>query len=337
MKIGITIPYASVNYSGGVNVQCRMWQQGLQALGHQVDLLTPWDYFDYKSYDYLIIIGRGEVLYDYVRLFKKFQKPKILSAPILDLNTTPVKKWKMKLKYYGSRKLRFSSLEHDYYLCRNDFSLFLVRSNYEKKYLIEGLGVDESKVKIVPISMRLKEKPVFDLSQKEDFCLHVSRLTDPGKNVARLVEAAKKYKFKLKLVGTVVGEKEQRWLDTMIAGNDNIEWLGWVDETGLINEYKKAKVLALPSIIEGVGMVALEAASYGCEICLTDLGGPKEYYEGRAVLVDPYDVDSIGNGILEAMSMKRAQPELSKFILEKYSIESCMRQLESYLYNELKS
>lgn len=333
MKIGITIPYASVNYAGGINVQCRMWEKGLQSLGHQTYLLNPWEKFDYNMFDYVIIVGIGKLMRDYIRLFKQFDGIKILSAPILDPNTTPLWKFKLICRYYGSKRFKVEKPLHDYYLCRNDFTFFLARSEFEKNYIVKGLGVPNDKVKIVPISMRLSEETKFDLMQKENVCLHVSRLASPDKNVARLIEAAKKYNFKLRLAGTLNGAKEEKWLKELIVNTKNIEYIGWLEEETLIEEYKRAKVLALPSIIEGVGMSALEAAVYGCEICLTNLGGPKEYYDGRAVLVNPYDVDSIGKGVLEAMNSKKAQPDLSRYIVEKYSVKSCMKQLESYMFD----
>lgn len=331
MKIGITIPYASVNYSGGINVQCRMWRDGLRALGHDCILLTPWEKYDYNTFDYIIIIGIGKILMDYVKLFQQFDNLKLISAPVFDPNDQPLWKFKILCRYYGSRRLRMNKPLHDLYLCRNDFAFFLARSDFEKKYIVDALSVTEDRVKIVPISMRLDNVPPIDMSQKQKICLHVSRLTDKGKNVVRLIEAAKKYNFELRLAGTIHGEKERNWLDSLIGNSKNIKYIGWLSEDELKNEYKKAKVLALPSIIEGVGMVALEAAVCGCEICLTELGGPKEYYDGRAVLVNPYDIDSIGLGVLEAMNDKKAQPELGKYIMEKYSVTSCMERLQNFM------
>ena len=331
MKIGITIPYASVNYSGGLNVQCRMWRDGLEELGHDVYLLNPWDYFEYDKFDYIIIVGFGKLLIDYVRLFKQYDKPKLISAPVLDPNTMSVRHFHLNCKYHGSVRLGYNRPFHDYYKCKNEFAFFLVRSEFEKEYIVKGLEVEPSKVKIVPISMRLKVEPVFNLSEKESICLHVSRLASHAKNVPRLIEAAKKYGFNLVLAGTVHGDKEMKWLNNHIAGSPNIKYIGWLGEESLIEEYKKAKVLALPSIIEGVGMVALEAAVFGCEICLTNLGGPKEYYNGRAVLVDPYSVDSIGQGVMTAMYKKNAQPELSRYINNEYSVMNCMKKLEQFM------
>jgi glycosyltransferase involved in cell wall biosynthesis len=116
-----------------------------------------------------------------------------------------------------------------------------------------------------------------------------------------------------------------------IQDNPNIEYVGYVTDSELADLYRRAKVFALPSFQEGVGMVALEAAVNGCEIVLTEVGAPKEYYNGRAVLVNPYDVDSIGMGVIEAMTRKNAQPELRDHILNHYSLPINMKQLETSL------
>lgn len=323
--------FASVTYTGGVQAQCRMWYEGLKALGHEVYLINNWDSYEYEKFDYFIIVGCGRQLIEWVRLFKMFVTPKIIVAPIIDPNTMSVLRFKMECRYLGSTRRGLSRPYHDFYTLRDAFKFILVRSEFEKEYILKGLGVKESKVRMVPISMRFKEPPTFNLENKDRICLHVSRLASPEKNVARLISAAKKYNIRLRLAGMIHGETERTWLLKQIEGCANIEYIGRLSDEELICEYRKAKVFALPSINEGVGMVALEAAAYGCEICLTEEGGPKEYFDGQAVLVNPYNVDSIGQGILEAMNSKHAQPRLSNFIVENYSVINCMKILERCL------
>ena len=74
-------------------------------------------------------------------------------------------------------------------------------------------------------------------------------------------------------------------------------------------------------------MVAVEAASYGCDIVVTEIGGPKEYYGSRAFVVNPYDVDEIGKAVVAALAEKEYQPQLMKKINEKYSLPRCVAQL----------
>ena len=78
--------------------------------------------------------------------------------------------------------------------------------------------------------------------------------------------------------------------------------------------YRRAKVFCLPSIGEGVGLVALEAASFGCDIVVTRIGGPKEYYDDMAYVVNPYKVDEIGLAVLNALQAIDRQPKLMSYI-----------------------
>ena len=329
MNILIIIPYASKNFSGGINVQCRMWKEGLERLGHIVQLHNCWQKFDYKSVEIVLIVGNGKLFGDYIQLFQEYSHIKFVSAPIIDDYHFIKYKLKSLFPFFhrpGTLNITNALTRH-----RDCISLWLARSQWEKNYICKGHGVNPNMVDIIPISLRFRSFDSIDYAIKEDFCLHVSRLANPGKNVERLILAAKKYNFKLILAGTLNGEKEEKWLRSLIINSPNITYLGWLSEAELISLYKKAKVFALPSFVEGVGMVALEAACYGCEIVLTDIGAPKEYYKGRAVLVNPKDVDSIGKGVLEAMNIKKAQPELKSYILDNYSMDVCMKQLEKSL------
>jgi len=333
MKIGITLPHVAFTYDAGIPVQGRFWKRGLESLGHEVLLMNNWEKFDYDSLDYIIILGQGIMMSEMVNSYKKYPKLKVVSAPIIDWHKSLLE-FKLRCKYLGWHKAGLIKPLHEIYVVKDKIDFFLARSEFEKKVIMQGFGVEPSKVHIVPVSLRIDNIPEVDYSKKEDFCLHVSRLANWGKNVPRLIEAAKKYGFTLKLAGTLHGE-ERLWLDKLIAGTDNIEYLGRLSDEDLFEGYRKAKVFALPSIVEGVGSVALEAAISGCEIVLTDIGGPKEYYDGRAVLVNPYDVDSIGKGVMEAFESKKAQPELREYILKNYSLAACSKKLEDALYKGL--
>ena len=332
MKIMFIIPTVCTAYSGGVPVQGRMWKEGLEQNGDVVDLFSVWEKYDWNSYDYIIFLGYGVCLLNYVTALKEYKHPKLVIAPIIDFPRS-LKEYRFRAKFFGSVKFKINRSLHDFYYCRHNFDFFLARSEHEKKYIVEGLGIHPSKVEIVPLSMRFNEKtPIVKISEKEDFCLHVSRLAFKGKNVERLVEAAKKYKFELRLAGPLFGTSEEIWLKELIKDAPNIKYMGYLSDSELKELYKKAKVFALPSIVEGVGFVALEAAVYGAEIILTNIGAPKEYYGGRAYLVSPYDVDEIGKTILEALNKGKAQPELREYIINNYSF----RVLSRLLHDKLK-
>ena len=333
MNIIVIKPYASVIYNGGVQAQARMWKTELEELGHNVIFFDNWTNTDWAKVDIVLFMCYGKLLVDYLNLLKAYENIRFYIAPIIDYNG---RMWQFKLRsrYYGSVTLRWRKELHDFYVSRKQIDGFLVRSEHEKRFLTEGFAMGDEKIHIVPLSYRIKE-PSVDKSKKENFCLHVSRLSSPGKNVNRLIEAAKKYGFNLKLAGELKGEKEREWMKNAIKEYSNIEYVGRPTDKELAELYHRARVFALPSTVEGVGMVAMEAALYGCEVVLTNWGAPKEYYDGQAILVNPLDVDDIGKGIIKALN-GFAQPCLKKFIEENYNEKRCSKLLEKALLNKVQ-
>lgn len=336
MNIAIIVPFANVFYSGGVTVQGRMWKEGLEKIGNKVDLVDNWGQFDWNSYDYIILLGNGKLLLDYMELLKGFEHPQFVSAPIIDYHKSF---WSfiLRARFFGSVRMKINKPFHDLYFCRNMFDLFLVRSDYEGRFIEEGFGVPQEKIFKLPLNFRTPVKLADDIAfgEKEEFCFHSSRLGSPGKNVERLIKAAIKYDFELVLGGSLKGANQEKWLHGLIDGHKNIKYVGWLSDEDLYSYYRRAKVFALPSIIEGVGMVALEAAIFGCEIVLTDIGAPKEYFNNMAHLVAPYDIDDIGMKVQRALQGKGFQPELREYILNRNNTEVCMKELDSVLRNNL--
>lgn len=333
MKIGIIKSTPTISPTGGVRIQGLMWKDGLERLGHQVELINMWNENDWKSFDLLIILEYGGNFRLLMTTLSKHNSNLVI-APIIDPNCSMIK-YKLFTKYWGSQKyLGLSSRFHDLYLGAKYARLFLTRSNEETAYLSYSCDISRDKIAQIPLSLRFD--PLDEMPKKENYCFHASRLVSKNKNVTRLIEAAIKYKFKLVLAGYLHGNSEQKWLNGLISGHDNIKYVGTVTDKELCNYYRDAKVFALPSLTEGVGMVALEAAAYGCEIVLTKIGAPKDYFQGYAELVDPMSVDDIGLGIIKCMQNGKSQPTLIQFIRDNYTVLACTKKLEIALRGVLQ-
>lgn len=324
MNIGIINVNEALTPNGGVRMQGVMWHDGLVAAGCECDLIDFWKVYDWSSFDAIILLGHGGLLRNLSNSIRPLCR-KLVLAPIIDPYWGKTA-FKFFTKYWGFQKhFGLTSRFHDIYLAKDNFDLFLTRSNFETMYVHDCLGIPKDKIKIVPLQVRT---PMLEeITQKEKFVLHVSRLRSENKNVPRLIAASIKYNFNLKLAGFLNGESDKQWLHGLIDGHNNIEYEGEVSEQKLLNLYDRAKVFALPSLKEGVGMVALEAAGRGCEVVLTNDGAPKEYYHGLAYLVNPKSVDDIGQKCMEALEHGNKQPALLKLVRTEYSPEACVKKL----------
>jgi len=326
MKIAYLIAEPVLIPSHGVRIQALSWKKGLEALGHQVDLIDLWNANDWASYDAIHFFSFNDYLREFINTLAPIN-PRIVLSPIIDANNPPYQ-YQM-ASYLGCPFLRLYSKYYSMRCIKDRIQMYFVRSQYEKQFISKSYGVPDSRIAIVPLSCRLDSS--WQPLEKEPFCLHVSLLHDARKNVRRLIQAAREYQFNLVLAGKLRNEQERKTLETWMEGSPNVSYRGFLSEDELLDLYRRAKVFALPSIYEGVGLVALEAAVLGCNVVLTNKGAPKEYYGDLARTVDPYSVRAIGKAILAALQDHSSQPALREHILSHYSLDSmCKLLVESY-------
>lgn len=333
MKVAFIFSAAIMAQTNGIRSQALTWKKMLETGGHHVDMINQWDGNDWKSYDSICFFLFNYPMLGFVRVLAQ-ANPNIYIAPILDPHYSVLR---LKLiSRWGCERLKLTNEYMSMRLSEPYIKGYLVRSDYEAMYMTKGFGIPVSKIIKVPLSFGKRPDANVAISKKEEFCLHISLLADPRKNVERLVKAAVKYKFNLKLGGKLRSMHEEDLIHSWIGNHPNIEYLGFLTDRQLEDYYCRAKVFALPSLFEGVGLVALEAAAHGSEIVITNQGGPKEYYGGKAFLVDPLDIDNIGGTIRKVLDEEiKYQPDLSKYILENYSEEACEVLLEDALFRNV--
>ncbi len=315
--------------SNGIRSQALNWANYLKSANITVDLIDSWGNYEWESYDVIHFFGSGLWLNTIVNKVYERNKNLILS-PILDpIGSSFVHfiKANWRVPYFG--------LYGGLFLLKKNlpkFKVVVCRSTYEKVYVKTVFNVNECKIKIIPLSYSNHIQP-FTSSRRRDYCFHLSSIYQKRKNVISLIRAAKKYDFELILGGSVGGIGQIDDLLKEIADSKSIRIVGKLTQDEMISHYQSAKVFALPSLSEGVGIVALDAAVSGCEIVITNIGGPKEYYSNYAFKVSPYDVDDIGRSVKLAMKSNN-QPSLSKYIVDHYSIEITGEKLIN-LYRDL--
>lgn len=311
------------NKSNGIRSQAESWKKILETQGHIVDLVSNWDNYDWRDYDVIHLFGLGNSgtwMSDVTDRLMTIN-PNLFFSPIIDPQPLSLIPFKEKLSM-GVKHI-IPCLKNITNKKVKNFRKIFVRSDCEKQYMMKYWGVNENNMAVVPLSYTPEYDSLQNDCPRSPFCLHISSIYQPRKNVIRLINAAKKYGFELVLAGNKGNEEQYKQISEAIGDSTNIKVLGFISEAEKIKLYQKAKVFALPSIQEGVGIVAIDAALLGCEIVVTNIPGPKEYYAGMAKIIDPYNVDDIGRSVVEFLNGDIFyQSQLSEHIHKNFSPEA---------------
>jgi glycosyltransferase involved in cell wall biosynthesis len=79
-----------------------------------------------------------------------------------------------------------------------------------------------------------------------------------------------------------------------------VSLLGYVDKAELPGLYAGAAAFLYPGIYEGFGLPIIESMACGAPVVTSRTGAAPEVAGGAAILVDPFDVDNIAEGIEQA-------------------------------------
>jgi glycosyltransferase involved in cell wall biosynthesis len=140
------------------------------------------------------------------------------------------------------------------------------------------------------------------------FLLYVGNIK-PHKNLERLVEAFARVRASgfddLRLV--IVGDRLSKYPPVRQAVHRHrldkeVRFLGFQPYDTLAVFYRLARAFVFPSLYEGFGLPPLEAMACGTPVVTSNISSLPEVAGGAAVLVDPYDPESIADGITRAIS-----------------------------------
>jgi glycosyltransferase involved in cell wall biosynthesis len=166
----------------------------------------------------------------------------------------------------------------------------------------EAVGLNPDVLRHVPLGVDIVHVEPSDVERvrrryllPDAFVLFVGT-QEPRKNLGRLAEAVRRPAVTLPLV--VAGAAG--WGDSGLDDDPDTLFLGFVPDADLAALYAAATVFAYPSEQEGFGLPVAEAMAQGTAVVTSRGTSTEEVAGGAAVLIDPFDVDSIAEGIVEA-------------------------------------
>jgi glycosyltransferase involved in cell wall biosynthesis len=149
----------------------------------------------------------------------------------------------------------------------------------------------------------------------------------PRKNIARLVQAYRRYRTLSDDPAGLVLAGKRGWLyDTQwTAGVEGVHLPGYVDEDDKGALYANAEVLVFPSLYEGFGFPVIEAMHCGIPVITSRTSSLPELAGDAALLVDPRDSEAITQAIsrleqdrdLRARLIERGRVQAQRFTWER--------------------
>ena len=175
---------------------------------------------------------------------------------------------------------------------------------------VRELGVPLDRIEVLPPGVDVPEAPP---APRDGVRLLFVGRWEPEKGVARAVMAMRAVIAQRPgATGLVAGggslEAQVRRLADGFAG---VEVAGRLDEGRLTAEYSRASIVLVPSLYEGLGLVALEAQAQGAVVVGYDVDGLRDAVGERSTLVAPGDGAAMVRVCLDLIDDPRRRDELA--------------------------
>jgi glycosyltransferase involved in cell wall biosynthesis len=176
--------------------------------------------------------------------------------------------------------------------------LIIAVSAFTANQVEELLGVERSRIRVIGHGADLPEPST---APREPIVLSVGVL-QKRKNILRLIQAFERMPapWRLALAGSPSGYGSEEISDYLARSpaRERIDVLGYVSAQRLADLYRRASIVAFPSIGEGFGIPVLEAMAHGVPVLTSRAAALPEVAGDAALLVDALRTDEIAGGLI---------------------------------------
>jgi glycosyltransferase involved in cell wall biosynthesis len=172
-------------------------------------------------------------------------------------------------------------------------SLITTISEFTRTELLGLIDIDPHLVRVVPVCISDRFK-----RQEKSFnvdCPNILQVgTGANKNLQRLFDALEGIHCRLTIIGLLSDRHKQALAAKRITYTNRVG----LTEDEIVRVYQEADIVTLSSTYEGFGMPIVEGNAVGRPVITSSVASMPEVAGDAACLVDPFDSESIREGIL---------------------------------------
>ena len=167
-----------------------------------------------------------------------------------------------------------------------------------------------------------------DFNKDCPIILHLG--TKANKNLLRIAQALNGINCKLRIIGNLKDEQIK------VLNENDIDYSvkEGLTDVEVFEEYKNCDIVSFPSLYEGFGMPIIEGQNVGRVVVTSNMSPMKDVAGEGAVLVDPYDVNSIRHGFEEAILNSSKYINLGLENVKKYNLQNIVSKYRN-MYNRI--
>ena len=199
-----------------------------------------------------------------------------------------------------------------------------VPSEATREDVVSLIGVDPGRVDVIPLGPGRPPGPIAseqELRQElgigdAPIVLSIA-MGFEHKNLKRLLEAFAGVVTSQDAILVQLGatgsaqEQELRDLAAELGISDSVRFILRLDDEMLDSAYRHAALFVHPSLLEGFGLVLLEAMSRGCAVACSDTSSLVEVVGDAAELFDPCSTEQIRDAIMNLLADPQNRAELA--------------------------
>jgi glycosyltransferase involved in cell wall biosynthesis len=200
-------------------------------------------------------------------------------------------------------------------------------SEMARHHIHEIFGIPESRMKVIYNGIDAELfSPADDVPRLDNMILMVMSRDTAVKGLRFLLEALaelrKRWDLKLVVVGQTLGDGVTEKLMDKLGVTGAVTFRNMIETSELIQLYRSATLVAVPSTYEGFGIPAAEAMSCGAPLVSTTAGALPEVVGDAGILIPPADSAALTAAIAQLIESPATR--------SKYSILGRKRMLEKF-------